>query len=81
MDVEQPRPTLPAVLDRFKAYHQTHPGWGPLHVVLADNNVTDDCVDFCIKEAEDQGDAEGAALARVLRSMSKTQRLKLGHIA
>lgn len=74
------KPTIPDVRDRFAAY-RSKPGntvWGSLHVVLEDGNVKDDNVLFCIEWAEERGDTEGAELARVLLTMSKTQRLKLG---
>ena len=75
------RPSIPDVLDAFRAYHTEHPMWGSLHIVLADGNVADSHVQFCIGCAQQDGDAEGERLARVLLSMSKTQRLRLGGIA
>lgn len=69
------RPTLtPEIYDRFAAYYAEHPSWGSLHVVLDDINLADDDVEFCIRYAESCGDAEGAALARILLSLTRTQR-------
>lgn len=71
------KPTIPEVIDRFAAYHRREPAWGSLHVVLDDGNVADEFVRGCIEHAEGMGDAEGAELARILLSMSKTQRARL----
>jgi hypothetical protein len=75
------KPTIPDVIDRFRAYYQRNPLWGSLHVVLADRNTQDSHVDFCIEDARERGDFEGEALARLLRRMSRTQRGKLGTAA
>jgi hypothetical protein len=72
------KPTIPEVIDRFKAYHRKHSAWGSLHIVLDDNNVGDDCVRFCRDYASNNGDEEGKELAEILLSMSRTQRAKLG---
>jgi hypothetical protein len=73
------RPTLTdEVRARFRAYHAKNPAWGALHIALDDGNVRDCSIDFCIGEAQVRGDAEGEALARLLRAMTKTQRLKVG---
>lgn len=73
------RPTLPDVLDQFRAYYAA-PGngaWGSLHVVLDDGNVRDCFVTGCIEYAAQNGDVEGERLARLLLTMSQTQRRKL----
>lgn len=70
--------TIPDVIDRFRAYHDVHLAWGSLHVVLDDGNIGDDSVRGCIGYAQEVGDVEGEALARILLTMSKTQRLKIG---
>jgi hypothetical protein len=75
------RPTIPDVVDRFRAYLAQHPAWGSLHIVLEDGNTQDSSVDGCLHRALEDGDVEGAELARVLRRMSRTQRLKLGAAA
>jgi hypothetical protein len=75
------KPTIPEVLDRFRAYHESEPVWGSLHIVLDDGNVDDSDVMFCVRYALENGDDEGAELARILLKMSRTQRLKLGGIA
>lgn len=72
--------SIPDFLARFRAYHASHPTWGALHIVLDDGNMSNADVQFCIEYAVQQGDAECAALARVLLSMSKTQRKKLGRM-
>ena len=73
------KPTVPQVqpiVDAFYAIDGNGVG-GVLHIVLDDGNVHDDHVQFCIDRAETEGDARGAALGRVLLSMSRTQRRKL----
>lgn len=76
-----PKFTVPEVLPLVQAYYSI-PGngvGGSLHIVLDDDNVQDWCVDACIERATEKGDHRGEALARILRSMSRTQRLKLSH--
>lgn len=79
--MSEPKPTIPEVLDRFRAYHQQHPTWGCLHIVLDDENVADADVRYCLAYAQHEGDTEGVALAEILLAMSRTQRLKLGEVA
>lgn len=73
--------TIPDVLDDFKRYHTRHGAWGSLHIVLDDNNCTNDHVRYCIECAQRRGDMEGERLARILLTMSRTQRSKLGRVA
>lgn len=75
------KPSVPAVFDRFRRYHDYHPVWGALHIVLDDLNVEDYHVERASLWAREIGDAEGLELARILRAMSRTQRLKLAHTA
>lgn len=70
--------SIPDVLKEFRIYHAKNPTWGSMHIVLADQNVTDRDVDFCIQYAFEKRDLEGWLLAQILRKMSKTQRRKLG---
>lgn len=72
--------TLPEVIDGFAAYYR-QPGngaWGSLHCVLDDGNVRDRDVQGCIDSAIEKGDVEGERLARILLTLSKSQRLRLG---
>lgn len=62
---------------RFKDYERKHPEWGSLHIVLSDLNLRDIHVEFCIKNATENGDSEGVFLAEELLKMTKTQRGKL----
>jgi hypothetical protein len=75
------KPTIPEVLDRFKAYHAQHPSWGSLHVVLDDLNLEDYWVECCLQFALSADDGEGYYLVRLLLAMSKTQRRKLARLA
>jgi hypothetical protein len=59
------------------AYYQSNPCGGNLHVVLDDANIDAGNVQSCLEWAEMAGDAEGAALARLLLTASLTQRDKL----
>lgn len=73
------KPTIPDVIARFADYVEM-PGnevWGSLHVVLDDGNIQDSHVRSCIDLATERNDTEGANLARVLLTMSKTQRARL----
>lgn len=72
------KPTIPSVRERFQRYHERFPSWGSLHIVLDDGNVADNHVQWSIDHAVDYQDEEGAALGRILLTMSKTQRRKLG---
>lgn len=74
------KPTIPEVFDRFDAYSRIHGAWGSLHIVLDDGNHEDHMVAWCIGSAEDRGDFEGAALARILLRMSRTQRGRLSKL-
>lgn len=70
------------LVDRFAAYyHHTGGEWGSLHIVLADNNYQTEHVHFCLEWAMRHGDREGAALARILVGMSKSQRGRIGSFA
>jgi hypothetical protein len=75
------KPTVPAVIDRFRTYHDQFPVWGSLHIVLDDDNVGDEHVRFAYDWAVERGDTEGARLAAILRAMTRTQRLKLARLA
>lgn len=79
MGDNQPKPTVPEVLPLVQAYYAL-PGngvGGSLHIVLEDGNVEDSSVAFCLKAAQERGDAPGVELASILLRMSRTQRLKL----
>lgn len=74
------RPTVPELRPRLQAYLDV-PGnscGGSLHIVVDDGNCDDSSVRFCIEYAEEHGDTEGAAIAREMLRMSKTQRAKVG---
>lgn len=76
------KPTIPEVLPLLKAYiaKKGNTVGGSLHIVLEDGNIEDGHVAFCIKDASERGDTEGAMLASMLLRMSKTQRKKLGEV-
>lgn len=73
------KPTVPEVEWMVREY-KAKPGngaGGALHIVLDDCNVHDEHVDHCIERALELDDKDGIAIGRLLRMMSKTQRLKL----
>ena len=73
------KPTVPEVLPIMHAYRDK-PGnnvGGSLHSVLEDGNVDAASVRSCRERAEQNGDADGVALADLLLQMSQTQRRKL----
>ena len=69
--------TVPEVMILVKEYYKENPVGGNLHIVLDDGNVKDSNVQFCLNQAEENGDVKGVELAKILLQMSKTQRLKL----
>lgn len=73
------KPTVPDVLPLVLAYYAKpeNGAGGSLHVVLDDRNIGTPFVESALERAEEAGDADGAALAKLLLRMSKTQRLKL----
>lgn len=76
------RPVItPEVIERFAAYYRRHPTWGSLHIVLDDDNLADSHVEFCIGWALGEGDSEGHELACLLRSMTRSQRARIGRRA
>lgn len=75
-------PTVPDVLPLVKAYY-AKPGnsaGGSLCVALDDGKVADYFVSYCLEKAEERGDRDGAAIAKVLLKMSQVQRLKLARM-
>ena len=74
------KPTIPEVRARFLDYLSKNPTWGSLRVVLYDGNIWDEHVLWCLYHAKGLGDVEGTELARILRTMSRTQRKKLSRL-
>jgi hypothetical protein len=84
-DKPRDRPTVPQVLEQVKAYVEREgkaPGgpayWngGNLHIVLADQNESDESIEWCRERATEGGDEDGIALADLLLSLTRTQRRK-----
>lgn len=73
------KPSIPDVLEKFAAYYKKpeNGAWGSLHIVLADGNLGDSSVKFCIDWAEQNNDPDGRELGEILLTMSKSQRLRL----
>ena len=74
------KPTIPEVSPLIDAYEQL-PGnsvGGSLWFVLWHGpNLEDRYIEACMRDAERDGDEDGAALLRVMLRMSMTQRRKL----
>lgn len=69
------RPTLtPELYARFAAYFRVYPAWGSLHTVLDDSNLETVHVKAAVKWALSDGDVEGEALARILLTLTTSQR-------
>lgn len=47
---------------------------GSLHIVLDDNNLEDEHIQFCLEQAEQKADREGSAIAREMLTMSMAER-------
>jgi hypothetical protein len=73
------KPTLVEVRPLVAALYALPGGGagGSLHSVLDDGNWRRDSVEYCIRYAEERGDAVCAALGRVLLLLSNSQRRKL----
>lgn len=75
--------TVPEVLPMAQAYcaKDGNGAGGNLHIVLDDDNLETHFVEFCLEQAEREGDEDGAVLARALLLMSRTQRGKVARDA
>lgn len=73
------RPTVPDVVLLAKSYcaKSGNSAGGNLHLVLANGNVNDVHVLFCLEQSKLADDQDGVELATKLLSMTKTQRYKV----
>lgn len=69
---------LKAFLDSaFLVYYRDHGTWGALHIVCDDGNLSDESVDFCLRQARDEDDDYLAeVLALKLREMPIEERVE-----
>jgi MOSC domain-containing protein YiiM len=72
------RPSIPDVLERFRAYYRLHPVGGVFYITLENGNVKDGHAMECWRRAHEEGDPEAIELAVILLQMTPTQRKKLG---
>lgn len=75
------KPSVPEVLELVREY-TSRPGnedGGYLHIVLADQNIHDSNILWCLDESARRGDEPGTRLCLLLYEMSRTQRLKIAH--
>lgn len=66
-----------ALHQRIRAYLEIHPGGGPLHLLVSDQNVEDHHVKFSLEQAVKDGDAEAEAIARALAEYPPEIRLAI----
>lgn len=79
VDKSPTRPTVPEVLPLVNALYATEHGAVGCcaHVVLDDGNDDQECADWCLKWAKEQGHADCIAICEALVQMTTTQRRKL----
>lgn len=58
----------------FKEYHNDHPTWGSLHIVMDDGNIRDSDLAHCLEFATEQGDLRGQELVKILIGLTPYQR-------
>lgn len=68
------------LVPRFRFYRRKHDEWGSLYLVMQERIYRDECVEHCRTYAEQEGDAEGMALADLLMEMNMRQRSKLAQV-
>jgi hypothetical protein len=70
---------IPDVLPLVNAYalKKGNSLGGVLHLFLSNKNIERSHIEFCLNQAKDKDDTDGAHLANLLLQMSKTQRLKI----
>lgn len=80
--LDKARPTIEDVRPIVYEYkRQLHAAGGSLHIVLEDDNVSDQDVEYCRRFAQEQGDREGELLAQILLRMSEEEREALGDLS
>lgn len=69
---------VPDVISKIRAYTQKDGNQvgGNLYMVLSNKNIKDSDIEFCRKQAENDGDIEAVELAESLLALSKTGRMK-----
>lgn len=79
MNTTPPKISAIQVLPIAKAYYSMpdNGAGGNLHIVLDDGNLKNSSIEACLKQCIEENDAEGEVLAKILLSMSMTQRKKL----
>ncbi len=61
----------------FQEYFNLNPAWGSIHIILADGNLEDEHIDWCIDYAIKLGDTAAVDLCSILYTFSYSQRMKL----
>jgi hypothetical protein len=79
-EYDVPAPGVEAILSALiLAYYEKPENvvGGNLHIVLDDFNIRDGDIDFCLKQAEDNGDGDGVLIARLLLALSPDARRRV----
>jgi hypothetical protein len=76
------KPTIPEIFPLVVEYtdRPKNNNGGSLHIILADQNISDSHVRWCEEYARENMDNDGVYLAEKLLLMSKTQRLKISRM-
>lgn len=81
--MSEPRPMAPDVAKSIAAYY-AKPGngaGGHCHIVLDDENIRDDHVQWCLDRCEQEQDVDGVSLMQTFLGMKRTARLKAIRLA
>jgi hypothetical protein len=77
IDKPRDRPTVPDVLPIVKAIYERHCAGCCLHIVTDDGNAEQECAEFCLTYARDQGHEDCIQAAEMLVQMTETQRFEV----
>jgi hypothetical protein len=72
------RPTVAEVTPLAQMIYDRHSSGCCLHVMLDDGNVSDGNAKFCVELATERGHQECLAVALLLRTMTRSQRGRVG---
>lgn len=69
------RPTVDEVVPLCVEYYRDgNFCGGNLHIVLDDTNLADHHIEWCLKQAAEEGDTAGVRIAKLMLQMTRTQR-------
>ena len=76
---KKPKPTVPEVLPMVQEIYKKSINGCCLHIALADQNIQNQSIEFCIEQASEKGHDDCKKLGETMLQMSRTQRLKLAN--